>query len=194
MKKNSAIPAFNDGESSSDSVRSQILVVIGVAGVGKTTLGHALAGALNARFLDADDFHPPANVEKMRSGVALTDADRDPWLTALNSELIAANLRGSRIVLACSALKQRYRESISQGVAGIAWIFLDGDRNAIADRLRLRANHYMPAALLESQFEALERPIDAVSISIELSTDEQVATVLFALTGQAESVSFAAQP
>ena len=173
--------ALNDGESSPVALRSQILVVIGVAGVGKTTLGQALASAVNARFLDADDFHPPPNVEKMRSGVALTDADRDPWLTALNGELIAANIRGSRIVLACSALKQRYRDSISQGVSGIAWIFLDGDRNAIARRLRLRANHYMPAVLLESQFEALERPLDAVSISIELSTDEQVASVLFAL-------------
>ena len=181
MQKNSATTTANDGESQCDAARSQIQVVIGVAGVGKTTLGQALARALNATFLDADDFHPPLNVRKMRSGIALTDADRDPWLIALNGELIAANLRGTRLVLACSALKQRYRDAISHGVAGIAWIFLDGDKNAIAHRLQLRTNHYMPAALLESQFEALERPLDAVAISIDLSTDEQVAAVLFAM-------------
>ena len=157
------------------------IVVMGVSGCGKTTLGNALAKRLNATFLDADDFHPPANVAKMRAGTPLTDDDRAPWLTALNRELLERGERGESVVLACSALKRRYRETIGAQLAHIDWIFLDGSFDVIAERMRARANHYMPESLLRSQFDALERPDNAIQISIELSAAEQLDAALNAL-------------
>lgn len=158
------------------------VVVCGVAGSGKTTLGAALAGQLGAVFLDADDFHPAANVEKMRAGVPLDDADRAPWLATLNAQLrdyVAAN---QGVVLACSALKARYRAVIGAQLPAVDWIFLDGEAELIAARMRARLDHYMPESLLRSQFDALERPTDAICISIVLKPDEQLAAALRALT------------
>lgn len=150
------------------------IVVMGVSGCGKTTVGRALAERLSATFLDADDFHPVANVEKMRVGIPLNDEDRAPWLSALNGELRARCQRGERVVLACSALKTRYRDAISAQLPQVDWIFLDGSFELIAERMRARANHYMPETLLRSQFEALELPQNAIQISIELTSAEQV--------------------
>ncbi len=158
-----------------------LIVVIGVSGCGKTTLGTALAARLGATFLDADDFHPEQNVAKMRAGVPLTDADRAPWLATLNAEMRARETAGPGVVLACSALKRAYRDAISHGVANVSWIFLDGDFEVVAARVRERANHYMPESLLRSQFDALERPQDAISISIELNPAEQVQAALSAM-------------
>ena len=154
---------------------------MGVSGCGKTTVGRALAERLDASFLDADDFHPAANVEKMRAGTPLNDEDRTPWLAALNRELRERSLGGERVVLACSALKLRYREAISAQIVHVDWIFLDGSFNVIAERVRARANHYMPESLLRSQFEALERPDSAICISVELTSAEQVEAALSAL-------------
>ncbi len=154
---------------------------MGVSGCGKTTIGRALAERLNANFLDADDFHPIANVEKMRAGTPLNDEDRAPWLASLNRELRERSQRGERAVLACSALKLRYREAIGAQLPHVDWIFLDGSFELIAERLRERANHYMPESLLCSQFEALERPENAICISIELTAAEQVEVALSAL-------------
>ena len=154
---------------------------MGVSGCGKTTVGRALAERLDATFLDADDFHPAANVEKMRAGTPLNDEDRTPWLATLNRELRERSLGGERVVLACSALKIRYREAIGAQLSNVDWIFLDGSFEAIAERVRARANHYMPESLLRSQFEALERPDSAICISVELTTAEQVEAALSAL-------------
>lgn len=166
---------------SKPSARPRLIVVIGVSGCGKTTLGTALANALLATFMDADDFHPVQNVEKMRSGIALTDGDRAPWLETLNAEIKARLGTGQSVVLACSALKRTYRTAIADGLSLVDWIFLDGSFDAVAARVRERANHYMPESLLRSQFATLERPDDAVRISIKSSTAEQVVAALRAL-------------
>lgn len=161
------------------------LIVIGVAGAGKTTLGRALANELNATFLDADDFHSSENVTKMRDGLPLTDADRGPWLARLNEELHIRARAGASVVLACSALKADYRAHIGHALQSIHWIFLDGDFATIVERMRARSDHYMPESLLESQFETLERPDNAISIATNLTTAEQVAEVLDSLNSPA---------
>lgn len=164
-----------------DAIVRPPIIVFGVAGCGKTTLGQSLAAKLGASFLDADHFHSMANVEKMRAGTSLTDEDRAPWLATLNAQLREASARGERVVLACSALKARYREAIARDIAQVVWIFLDGSFELIAARMRARENHYMPESLLWSQFEALERPVNAICISTEMSPTEQIDAVLFAL-------------
>ena len=156
---------------------------MGVSGCGKTTVGHALALRLNATFLDADDFHPEENVAKMRAGIPLDDEDRAPWLDTLSRELRTRSEQGECVVLACSVLKKNYRTAIGAGLPQARWIFLDGSFELIAARMRERTNHYMPESLLRSQFDALERPEDAITISIELSPDEQVEAALYALRG-----------
>ena len=159
----------------------RVVVVFGVSGCGKTTLGRALAQSLEATFLDADDFHPVENVEKMRAGIALNDADRAPWLARLNDELRARSNAGESVALACSALKVAYRERIGRDLEKVAWVFLDGTFELIATRMRKRVNHYMPESLLRSQFEALERPTGAIEISIELPLQEKVKRVMAAM-------------
>lgn len=142
------------------------VVVMGVTGVGKTTVGRLIAERLAARFVDADDFHPPENVAKMRAGTPLDDADRQPWLAALNAHLREAARRGDSVVLACSALKSAYRERLREGVPALRFVHLVGARELIAERLGARAGHYMNPALLDSQFASLERPDDALSLDI----------------------------
>ncbi len=143
-----------------------IVVVMGVSGCGKSTVGRLLAARIGCRFLDADDYHPPANVAKMRSGIALDDADRRPWLERLNAELRAAETRGESAVLACSALKQAYRERLSAGLARCEFAFLEGSPELIRSRVAGRRHRYMPASLLESQLAALERPEHAIVVDV----------------------------
>ena len=157
------------------------IIIMGVSGCGKTTVGRALAERLKATFLDADDFHCAANVEKMRTGTPLNDEDRAPWLATLNRELRERSQHGESVVLACSALKLSYREAIGAQLAHVDWVFLDGSFEVIIGRMRARANHYMPESLLRSQFEVLERPKNAICISIELTAAEQVEAALSAL-------------
>lgn len=162
------------------SPRPTVLVVMGVSGAGKTTLGCALAGALGWDFADADDFHPPANIAKMRAGSPLDDVDRAPWLAALRTEIERRLAGGSPLVLACSALKERYRRILVGGDAErVRLVHLDGPPGLIATRLAGRAGHYMPPTLLGSQLAALERPADHEALRIDLSdtTSGQVATV-----------------
>ncbi len=163
------------------------IIVMGVSGCGKTTVGHALALRLNATFLDADDFHPEANVVRMRAGMPLNDEDRAPWLATLNRELKVRDQQGELVVLACSALKEKYRAAIAASMPHVQWIFLDGSFDLIALRVRERPNHYMPESLLRSQFDAMERPDDATMISIELSPYEQVNAALYALQNRQET-------
>ena len=131
-------------------------MIAGVSSVGKTTVGVDLARRIGARFLDADDFHPPANVRKMASGVPLTDEDRWPWLARLNQELRAASARGERVVLACSALKAAYRARLGDGVDGFVLVLLTGSRELLARRAAARTHRYTPPSLLDSQLATLE--------------------------------------
>ena len=157
-----------------------IVVVMGVTGCGKSTVGSALAARLGWRFLDADDFHPPANVEKMRTGVPLDDDDRWPWLDRVATELAAIAGRGEGAVLACSALKEAYRARL-RAAGDVRFVHLAGDAATIAARLEARRHRYMPASLLASQFAALEPPgpdENPIIVDCALPTDRQVAAVL----------------
>lgn len=144
-----------------------IVIVMGVTGVGKTTVGRLLAERTGWIYYDADDFHTPANVEKMRAGTPLSDDDRWPWLDRLNQVLRKAESQGASAILACSALKERYRDRLEQGVPGVRWVYLSGSMELIASRLQARKAHYMNPALLESQFEALEPPRGALTIDVD---------------------------
>ena len=147
----------NCAELKSKSYLCHMLVVVtGVSGTGKTTLGLGLSQALGIPFLDADDFHPPANIEKMSSGEPLTDADRQPWLASLAAKLLEMEGKGGA-VLACSALKNAYREQL-QVSESLRWIHLVGDRDLIWQRMLARQNHYMKAGLLDSQLAIWEQP------------------------------------
>jgi carbohydrate kinase (thermoresistant glucokinase family) len=153
-----------------------IVVVMGVCGCGKTTVGEALAAATGWPFFDADGFHPPANVAKMAAGIPLTDLDRAPWLDRLAAEMGAIERAGGSAVLACSALKAAYRDRLA--IAGdVRFVHLKGDRATIASRVAARTGHYMPAALVDSQFAALEPPADAIDIDVVLPVAEQVAAI-----------------
>ena len=157
-----------------------IVVVMGVCGCGKTTVGRVVAETAGWPFLDADDFHPPANVAKMRAGTPLTDDDRWPWLERLADEMTAINARGGHAVLACSALRQAYRDRLMRA-GDVRFVHLKGDRETIAPRLAERAGHYMPATLLDSQLATLEEPRNAIVVDIRLSVPEQAASIAAAL-------------
>jgi gluconokinase len=168
---------------------------MGVCGCGKTTVGHALADRLGWQFFDADDFHPQANVAKMAKGVALTDEDREPWLDRVAIEMRAVARKGHHAVLACSALKESYRQRIVRGLenarvkgevhSDVRIVYLRGDAKTIEPRLVLRSGHYMPSSLLASQFAALEEPEDAMVIDIRLPTEAQAAQIAAALRSTA---------
>jgi gluconokinase len=138
---------------------------MGVSGSGKTTVGRLLAADLGWDFLDADDFHSPANRDKMSRGLPLSDADREPWLDALAEAVAERSRAGRRAVLACSALKQSYRDRL-QVENGVRLVYLKGDPETIERRLESRKGHYFAAGLLASQFEALEEPTDALVVDL----------------------------
>jgi gluconokinase len=153
-----------------------VVVVMGVSGSGKSTVGRGLADAMHWPFLDADDFHPAANVAKMRAGTPLTDKDRWPWLDRLAAEISAINARGEHAVLACSALKQAYRDRLAVA-GGVRFAYLKGDRATIEPRLAARAGHYMPASLLVSQLATLEEPAQAIVVDICMPATAQVEAI-----------------
>jgi gluconokinase len=157
-----------------------IVVVMGVSGSGKTVVGQALAGDLGWPFFDGDDFHPEANVAKMASGTPLTDADRWPWLDRLASEMSVINGRGGNAVLACSALRQVYRDRIARA-GEVRFVHLAGDHDTIAARLAARQHHYMPPALLASQLATLEPPQNAIVVDVRDAVPTQVAKIRAAL-------------
>jgi gluconokinase len=142
-----------------------VVVLMGVAGSGKTTVGRMLADRLAWEFVDGDDFHSPANKQKMSRGIPLTDADREPWLEALRSVVLDWLQRGSDGVLACSALKRSYREQLRAG-EDVRFIYLEGDSGFLEQRLRGRAGHFAGPALLASQLERLEEPGKAEALTI----------------------------
>jgi gluconokinase len=137
---------------------------MGVSGAGKSAIGFALAARLGWKFLDADDYHPPANVAKMAAGMPLQDADRWPWLETLNARLREAHARGDGAVLACSALRQVYRDRLGAGLPDCRFVFLNGSRELIGARLARRNHRYMPPSLLDSQIATLEPPAGAIEI------------------------------
>jgi gluconokinase len=147
---------------------------MGVSGAGKTTIGEALARSLGWRFIDADDLHPEANVAKMAAGQPLEDDDRWPWLERLNEILRAEK----DAVLACSALKERYRKRLGRGIDRVLWVYLKGDIELIRSRLGDRRHRYMPASLLESQFAALEPPAAAITVDVMNDVAACVATIV----------------
>jgi gluconokinase len=157
---------------------SRAIIVMGVSGSGKSMLGGALASRLGWRFADADHFHPPENVEKMRQGHALNDADRAPWLARLNALLRHSVAKDQAIVLACSALKDRYRIALADKVPHLGFVHLHGSFELIAERMSKRKGHYMPTSLLKSQFEALEPPENVLVVPISNTIEMSVAQVL----------------
>jgi gluconokinase len=161
-----------------------VIVVMGIAGAGKTTVGRALAASLGWPFHDADDFHPVANVKKMRAGAPLDDADRAPWLATLRDVIARHITHGEHGVLACSALKQSYREALMpEGVArnAVAFVHLDVAPSVAERRLAERRGHYMQASLVASQVATLEPPRDALCLDGELPVTELVSRIRRAL-------------
>lgn len=153
----------------------RLLVVMGVAGCGKTTIGEHLAAAIGGTFLDGDAFHPDANIEKMSQGIPLTDEDRWPWLEIFGREIAS---RSGTVIGGCSSLKRVYRDFITKSAGEpVLFIYLNGSRQLIADRMGKREGHFMPTSLLDSQFAALEVPAAdecAIDIDIDATTDEIV--------------------
>ena len=154
-----------------------IVIVAGVSGSGKTTVGARLAGRLGWRFADADDFHPAANVEKMRAGIPLTDADRWPWLRALAAWMDERIARGEDVVVGCSALKRSYRDLLLNGRPAARMIFLAPDREVLARRLAARHGHFFPEQLLGTQLDALEPPGPDERVLTVVPSDDPAATV-----------------
>ncbi|WP_425065061.1 gluconokinase [Reyranella sp.] len=161
-----------------------IVVVMGVSGSGKTTVASLLAERLGCAFQDGDDLHPSENVEKMRSGTPLTDADRLPWLQAIARRIDFWRERGESGVVTCSALKKAYRRIILDGRGDVSVVYLKGERALIHDRLLARASHFMPVALLDSQFETLEEPSEDESpivVDIGKEPSQLVDEIIFRL-------------
>jgi gluconokinase len=157
------------------------VVVMGVSGSGKTTVGERLAAVLDLPFADADDLHPQANVDKMARGIPLTDADREPWLDAVGEALAAA-----RVVMACSALRRAYRDRLRAADPGLRLVYLHGRRELLAERMG-RRDHFMPVALLDSQLATLEEPGPdeaALSYDVERQVEEIVADAAARLSGR----------
>jgi gluconokinase len=150
---------------------------MGVSGSGKTTFGTALAKELNWTFADADDYHPPSNIQKMASGKALSDTDREPWLQRLHALIEQHLLEQRPLVLACSALKASYRQTLTANLEGVKVVFLNGSRELIAERMKTR-EHFMPPSLLESQLNTLEPPEDAIVLDVGQPIEVMVREVM----------------
>jgi gluconokinase len=155
-----------------------IVVVMGVSGAGKSTVGKLLARALGWTFVEADDYHSAANIEKMRRGIPLDDEDRRPWLEAIRHRLEDAGARGENVVLACSALKHAYQHYLAQYTPeSVRYVYLVGSEELLRERLGRRTGHFMNPALLHSQFEALEPPEGAIRVDVTPSPEMIAATI-----------------
>lgn len=156
----------------------KVIIIMGVAGCGKTTIGKNVASKLSIPFFDADDFHSKQNIDKMTSGVALTDADRAPWLTTLANKIVEWS-EGGGAVLACSALKETYRQQLMKPSAGqLNWVYLKAEIEIIKDRLAQRKNHFFNPNILETQFRDLEPPQYGFVVSIDKAPDLIVEEIL----------------
>lgn len=153
-----------------------IVLVMGTTGAGKTTIGKLLAADLQWPFLDADNFHPPANVKKMSCGIPLDDADRAPWLAAIHAELVRQAAAGKSCILACSALKQSYRDTIGAGL-DMKVVYLKGAYEDMRAHILARHGHFAGEGILAGQFRDLEEPQDALAVSVTLAPEEKVRAI-----------------
>ena len=159
-------------------MKTGFIIVMGVSGCGKSSVGKLLAEKLGWDFYDADDFHPSINVKKMADGIPLDDSDRAPWLALLH-ELISSSLKQNQPgVLACSALKERYRQQLMEGNENIQLVYLKGSYELIWSRMSTRREHYMQPEMLQSQFDALEEPVNALTMDISGPVDDISSKVL----------------
>jgi carbohydrate kinase (thermoresistant glucokinase family) len=154
-----------------------VVVLMGVAGSGKTTLGRGLANELGWEFADADSFHPPANIAKMSAGAALEDADRAPWLAAIRRRIDDTLAQRKNIVITCSALKTRYRDALGVDRPGVRLVYLKGNRDTLLARLNSRVDHFMKPAMLDGQLSALEEPVHAETINVDRPPEVLVADI-----------------
>jgi gluconokinase len=154
--------------------QARVIVVMGVSGVGKSSVGSRLAERLAFAFADADGDHPEANRSKMASGTPLDDADRAPWLERLRRRIVGCLTDGSSLVLACSALKAAYRDALAGGDPRVVFLHLDAPRDFLLDRISSRSGHWFPPDLLDSQFAALEPPVEAIRVDATLALDRVV--------------------
>ena len=160
-------------------------VIMGVSGSGKSTVGQLLSDRTGWNFYDADDFHPQANLDKMNRGIALTDGDRLPWLQELQ-QLISSTLDTHQSgILACSALKSKYRQVLQQENKQVVFVYLQGDYDCIQKRIKQRQGHFMNPELLQSQFNTLEEPRNAVIIDVSLPLEQIVDQILQQVDGEA---------
>ena len=159
-----------------------VVILMGVAGAGKTAVGESLVGRLGWRFYDGDDFQPAANVRKMSSGQALTDEDRRPWLEFLHTLIVQQEAAGASAVVACSALKERYRQRLLAGTRETHLVYLRGSHPLIARRLAARRGHFFDPGLLASQFEALEEPVNAVVVDVDADIESITDTIIVSLS------------
>lgn len=150
---------------------------MGVSGAGKTLVGRAVAATLGWTFLDADDFHSPSNIAKMRGGTPLEPSDRIGWLQAMRAALAEVQHAGGNAVLACSALRRQFRESLREGL-DLRFVYLKADRELIRERVSNRTEHFMPASLVDSQFETLEEPDDAIVVDASKSPEAIVREIV----------------
>ena len=155
-----------------------VIMVMGVSGVGKTTIGKALAARLHWLFLDADDDHSSANIEKMHRGIPLTDADREPWLTSVGTRVRGHLDRGENVVLACSALRQQYRQQLEDVAGPMTVVFLTASHQTLEKRLAQRRHHFMNKHLLSSQIDTLEPPTGALNVDAGGTPDDVVNTII----------------
>lgn len=161
------------------------IIVMGVSGSGKTTVGEAVARQIHAKFIDGDDLHPRANIQKMGSGHPLNDEDRMPWLERLSDAAYSLNHKNETGIIVCSALKRRYRDRLRDGNPGMVFLYLKGSFDVIMERLKARSGHFMPTVLLKSQFDALEEPgsdePDVLCVDIDADIDNVVQRCVLAL-------------
>jgi gluconokinase len=163
-----------DGTAEERRALSPVVVMMGVSGVGKTTIGKALANRLHWSFVDGDDLHPASNVAKMKRGEPLDDRDRRPWLSELHMVIEDHRARGSPLVLCCSALKVSYRQALEGDLQAVVFVYLWAAPDIIATRLVQRRDHFMPPTLLASQLDALEPPVAAISVEVDRPVAETV--------------------
>ncbi len=163
----------------------QSIIVMGVSGSGKTTVGEAVARQIHAKFIDGDDLHPRANIQKMGSGQPLNDADRMPWLERPRDAAYSLSHKNETGIIVCSALKRCYRDRLREGNQGMVFLYLKGNFDVIMARLQARSGHFMPSDLLRSQFDALEEPgpdePDVICVDIDTDIDEVVRRCVGAL-------------